>query len=480
MSTNILIDAVESWEIPVLSIYSESSWKNNLGKIAKKWNISSAILNHDFSGKLDEVIVLRSNDQRKNLIGIGDNASYHEIENVIRKHFFDNKKQMIGSVSVDLCQIEDQLKDVIEPIVSGVLLGRYLLKGTSPTLDVHFIVPKKDRAKYILQIEDATRIAEAKLWAMFLVDTPSNIIDPQGFADEVEAKSNDFGFEATTFRSREGMKSLGFHATLAVNAGSKNKPSLSILEYTPEKAVANIAFVGKGVTFDTGGISIKNSANMHWMKCDMGGAAAVVGAIAAIAALKLPIAVTGIVPATDNMVDGGSVKPGDIIQSHSGKTIEIIDTDAEGRLCLADGVSFASKMKDFDHVVDIATLTGSSVMTLGYEAGAMMSNNDGTASILQEASKNSNEKIWQLPLWDSYSKAIQSDVADVKNYPGNPAAGAISAGKFIEAFVPKGQNWAHLDIAGVAFAANAYAKDRNATGFGVRLLLEFAKTLCSR
>ncbi|AZQ61853.1 leucyl aminopeptidase family protein [Flammeovirga pectinis] len=480
MLTNLLIDNTESWEIPSLVIYTESTWEKRLERAAQKWNISVPILKNDFLAKAGESIVLRNNDKKVTLLGIGDSIAFKVIEDAVRKHVFANRDKVGKSYTLNLKHLGDHLENVISPIISGVLLGHYQLKGIPTNVDIHLILPKENRAKHIILIEDAKKVAEAKLWAMYLVDTPSNIIDPQGFADEIEAKSNEFGFDATTFRSREGLKTLGLHAVLAVNAGSKNNPSFSILEYTPKNPVASIAFVGKGVTFDTGGISMKGSQNMHWMKCDMGGAAAVAGAIAAIAGMRLPIAVTGFIPATDNMVDGASVKPGDVIQSHSGKTIEVIDTDAEGRLCLADGVSFACKMKNFDHIVDIATLTGSSVMTLGYEAGAMLSNNVETAQLLTEASISTDEKIWQLPLWDVYNKGIQSDVADVKNYPGNPAAGAIHAAKFIEAFVQENTKWAHLDIAGVAFAANGYGKDRNATGFGVHLLLEFAKIIANQ
>ncbi|WP_281614021.1 leucyl aminopeptidase family protein [Flammeovirga sp. SubArs3] len=475
MSTNILIDSVVSWEMPRLQLYTKQDWEENVDEIAKEWKITKAILTNDFKAELGESIVLRRKDQKVTLLGLGDTKSFKKIEDAVRSHVFKSKDKMGKAYIIDLHCLTHKLHKIIDPIISGILLGHYMLKGIAPQVDIHLDIPKKNKGKIILAIEDAKKVAEAKMWTMYLVDTPSNIIDPQGFADEIEAKSNDFGFDATTFRSREGLKTLGLHAVLAVNAGSSNLPSFSILEYTPKKPITNIAFVGKGVTFDTGGVSIKGSQNMHWMKCDMGGAAAVAGAIAAIASLKLPIAVTGFIPATDNMVDGSSVKPGDIIQSHSGKTIEIIDTDAEGRLCLADGVSFASKMKNFEHIVDIATLTGSSVMTLGYEAGALFSNNDETAELITKSSDVSDEKVWQLPLWDEYAKGIQSDIADVKNYPGNPAAGAITAAKFIQAFVPEKTKWAHLDIAGVAFGANGYGKDRNATGYGVHLLMEFAK-----
>ena len=212
---------------------------------------------------------------------------------------------------------------------------------------------------------------------------------------------------------------------------------------------------------------------MHLMKSDMGGAAAVFGAMELAAKLQLPINLIGIVPACENAVDGKAFKPSDVIGSYSGKTIEIIDTDAEGRLILADGLNYMVKNFQPDVMIDLATLTGSCIATLGYHAAGMFTNNDELAQKLTQAADQTGERLWRLPLWDVYKEDISSDIADVRNYSGKPMAGAISATKFLEVFTENHQNWVHLDIAGTAFGDTEFAPQRAGTAFGVRLLLEF-------
>jgi leucyl aminopeptidase len=235
--------------------------------------------------------------------------------------------------------------------------------------------------------------------------------------------------------------------------------------------------VGKGVTFDTGGISIKPSSNMHYMKSDMGGAAAVLGIVELAARLKLPFHLVGAIPATENSVDAKSIRPGDVIGSYNGKTIEVIDTDAEGRLILADGLSYVVRHFQPEVLIDLATLTGSCIRALGTYAGGLFANNDELANSLLQAGEATGERLWRLPLWDEYRKELNSDVADIKNFSGSPAAGAITAAKFLEDFIEKHANWAHLDIAGMAMADSEFSSQKSATGFGIRLLLEFLQKL---
>jgi leucyl aminopeptidase len=213
------------------------------------------------------------------------------------------------------------------------------------------------------------------------------------------------------------------------------------------------------------------------MKCDMAGAAAVLGAMQLIADLKLPVKVTAVVPCAENSVDNKSLMPSEVIYSYSGHSIEIIDTDAEGRLILADGLSYLIKNFKPQYVVDIATLTGSSIGTFGYECGALFTNNDSISKKLQEAGDAVGERLWPLPLWDAYKQDIESDIADVKNYSGKPVAGAISAAKFLEFFTQEHPAWAHLDIAGVAFGDGEFAKSKYATAYGVHLLTKFIENL---
>jgi leucyl aminopeptidase len=239
----------------------------------------------------------------------------------------------------------------------------------------------------------------------------------------------------------------------------------------------DMGLVGKGVTFDTGGISLKKPANMHYMKSDMGGAAAVMGTVELIARLQLPINVVAFIPVAENSIDANSVRPGDVIDSFSGKSIEIIDTDAEGRLILADALSYIQQHAQPQVLIDLATLTGSVVATLGYEAAGLFTHHEDLANALTESGETVGEKLWRLPLWDSYGELMESDIADIKNLSSKPLAGAITAAKFLEFFVKKDQPWAHLDIAGTAFGDTPFAKTKSATGYGVRLLLDYAKTL---
>ena len=234
-----------------------------------------------------------------------------------------------------------------------------------------------------------------------------------------------------------------------------------------------MGLVGKGVTFDTGGISIKGSDNMHYMKSDMGGAAAVLGTMELAARMKLPIHLVGVIPATENSVSAEAVKPGDVISSYLGKSIEVINTDAEGRLILADGLTYINRNYQPDIVIDLATLTGSVVRAIGLYAGGLLSNSDQLADQLMASGERTGEKLWRFPLWDEYDQDIQSAVADLRNISSKPVADVIYAAKFLEHFIEDHPKWAHLDIAGVAYGDSEFAKEKSATGFGVKLLIDF-------
>jgi leucyl aminopeptidase len=244
------------------------------------------------------------------------------------------------------------------------------------------------------------------------------------------------------------------------------------LDYTPKsKPKATIAIVGKGVTFDTGGISIKPAENMGDMKSDMSGAADVIGAVEIAARLKLPIRVLGFIPATDNKPSGSAQNPGDVLTTYSGITVEVDNTDAEGRLILADALTYAIEHYAPDVIIDLATLTGACVIALGYQAAGLFTNNDELAEKLSKAGFRSGEKVWRMPLWDDYDKQIKSEVADVKN-TGGRGAGAITAAKFLEKFIGDHKAWAHLDIAGPSFPSMSPGGAKSSSGFGVRLLAE--------
>jgi leucyl aminopeptidase len=262
-------------------------------------------------------------------------------------------------------------------------------------------------------------------------------------------------------------------ALMGVAQGSHQPARLIVLEHKGGGAAKPLVLVGKAITFDSGGISIKPAAGMDEMKTDMSGGAAVVGAMCAAAMLKLPINLVGIIPSTENLPGGGAYKPGDILKSMSGITIEVLNTDAEGRLILADGLAYAARYKP-SAIIDLATLTGACVIALGSVNTGLMSNDDKLAAKLEAASAATSEKVWRLPLDDEYGDQIKSDIADIKNIGGR-GAGTITAAKFLEKFV-KDTPWAHLDIAGTAWGEKAKPYcPKGATGVGVRLLAQLAK-----
>ncbi len=329
--------------------------------------------------------------------------------------------------------------------------------------------PKLERA-----INVGLIMAEATNFARTLGNEPSNIMTPTELARRAEemAAREGLGFEAL---EEEEMKQLGMGALLAVSRGSAEPARLIALTYTPEGAGGAgdevIALVGKGITFDSGGISIKPAAHMEEMKFDMGGGAAVIGAMQAIARLKPPVRVLGVVPASENMPSGRAVKPGDVVRSLSGKTIEVVNTDAEGRLALADAIAYAIN-HGATHIVDAATLTGACVIALGEIRAAVMGTDQKLIDELLVSGEECGDRLWQMPLNPEYNDLIRSDIADVRN-TGNRTAGAITAGMFIKTFTG-GLPWAHMDIAGTAWLTGAKPYlAKGATGFGVRLMTNF-------
>ena len=277
---------------------------------------------------------------------------------------------------------------------------------------------------------------------------------------------------------KEKMKEMGMNALLAVASGSNEEPKFIILEYAGgKKSAAPIVLVGKGLTFDSGGISIKPSDKMEEMKSDMSGGAAVMGVIMAAADLQLPLNITGLIPATENMPSGTAYKPGDILKSYSGKTIEVLNTDAEGRLILADALAYASEFKP-EAVVDVATLTGACIIALGDDVIGMLGTDDKLKSEIDRAAQTTGELVWELPLWESYHELIKSDIADYKNSSGR-SAGTITAAAFLSKFAGN-TPWVHLDIAGPSWLT----KDKpyipkGASGVGVRLMVQVLRDLAA-
>jgi len=312
-------------------------------------------------------------------------------------------------------------------------------------------------------------VADGVALTQTLVAEPPNILYPESFVERCQHLA-DLGVELEVLDERQ-MKALGMGALLGVAQGSTRPPRLLAMRWNGGKeGAAPVVFIGKGVTFDTGGISLKPGPGMDMMKWDMGGAGAVAGAMKAIAGRKAKANVVGVVGLVENMPDGNAQRPGDIVTTMSGQTVEVLNTDAEGRLVLCDAISWAQKSYDPKVIVDLATLTGAMVISLGHEYGGMFANDDDLAAKLLDAGEASGDKLWRFPLSPAYDKLLDSPIADMKNI-GPREAGSITAAQYLKRFVGEGVAWAHLDIAGMAWhdkEGPTYAK--GATGYGVRLL----------
>ena len=308
-----------------------------------------------------------------------------------------------------------------------------------------------------------------------LVTEPANIIFPETFVERVQSSVEGSGLEIEVLDGA-AMAKLGMGALLGVAQGSVRDPRLLIMRWNGgAEGAAPTAFVGKGVTFDTGGISIKPAAGMEAMKWDMGGAGAVVGAMKAIALRKAKANIVGICGLVENMPDGNAQRPGDVVTSMSGQTVEVINTDAEGRLVLADAVTYVQRTYKPSIIIDLATLTGAILISLGYEFAGLFANDDKLADQLAAAGKTSGDQLWRMPLAESFDRLIDSPIADMKNV-GPREGGSITAAQFIKRFLDDGVRWAHIDMAGKAWADKASATyEKGATGFGVRLLDQFVE-----
>ena len=303
-----------------------------------------------------------------------------------------------------------------------------------------------------------------------LVTEPANIVYPETFVARAREALEGIGVEFEVL-DEKAMAKLGMGALLGVAQGSVRPPRLLAMRWNGGKAGAKpVVFIGKGITFDTGGISIKPALGMEAMKWDMGGAGAVTGLIKSLATRKAKVNVVGVCALAENMPDGNAQRPGDVVTSMSGQTIEVINTDAEGRLVLADAMTWAQRAYKPAVMVDLATLTGAMIISLGHEYGGMFANDDGLAAALEAAGKASGDKLWRLPMNDDYNKIMDSQIADMKN-SASREGGSITAACFLGRFVENGVKWAHLDIAGMVWSDKAsHLYDKGATGFGVALL----------
>ncbi len=439
------------------------------------------IIVHKPDGKPDEIIISK--------VKIDDSFSPDYFRNHLAGLIPSMQNELLKNLHIFIPKYESFKKYFYneeyfyQTFIEGVLLGNYSFdyykaeKQALKNLAINFYA--ENNKKLNSAINNARIIYEGIKFTKDLQNEPAEKLTPAVLSNRISAELKKAGVKIKIFNETEIQKrKMG--GVMAVGKGSANPPRFLVLEYSGtiknKKAKKKIALVGKGVTFDSGGISIKPAADMWEMKADMSGAAVVAGTILSAAKAKLPVNLLGLIPTVENMVSGNSMRPGDIIITASGKSIEVDNTDAEGRIILADALDYASKQKP-DAIIDLATLTGACVVALGEFVAGLFTKNDSFAENLYSSGISTHERVWRLPLWDDYNMLNKSEVADVKNLGGR-WGGAISAAKFLENFVDKKIPWAHLDIAGPAIAHNYnnYTK-KFMTGFGVRLLIDYLSKL---
>lgn len=479
----------------VLGIYSDGlSPAGQTQELDKLLNgqINALLLEQPKLGKWGEITVIHTlgliSAKRVIVAGLGTPTTMtrDKLRSVMGTIIRTASKLGARVISVYPADFPGDPADVIACFTEGALLGDYRFtnyKTTDDTLKstiekIVFAIPSEiDMNLSSSLIKQTEIIARSVLFARDLVNHPASIMTPTKMAWHATEIARQYGLDSHIL-DKADMEKLGMHAFLAVAQGTQEPPKLIVLKYKGNPDDNDyIGFIGKGITFDSGGISLKPSEGMEEMKTDMAGGAAVLGAMLGISQLKLRLNIIAVVPCTENMPSGTSLKPGDIISSMAGKSIEVVNTDAEGRLLLADAITYAKQL-GAGKLLDLATLTGACVIALGNITAGIISNNDYWCNQILQASDKSGEKMWRLPAFEEYKEQIKSPVADLKNSGGRPA-GAITAGLFIAEFVGS-TPWVHIDIAGTATIAkdNGY-NVKGATGTGVRTLIQLAQDLAS-
>lgn len=447
--------------------------------------LDHAIRLEHFSGKEGEVLSLYTDRKlaapRLYLSGIGKQSDAEHV----RRAAAAAVKQATSAKLTNIAFVVpsggkgEETASTIKAVLEGAILSTYKYDKyftskdeRQPKINTITLVGDAKNAKVAkAAVREAKILCEAVFLARDLENAPGNEIYPETLAQCARDSGDRHGFRVVVWDLKR-IEQSGFGGLMAVNSGSRRPARFIILEYNSGRQdLETIVLVGKGVTFDSGGISIKPAQGMAEMKMDMSGAAAVIGTFEAAARLSLPVHLVGLIPATENMPGGSSMRPGDIIIHYGGKTSEVDNTDAEGRLILADALAYAAQY-DPDAVIDLATLTGACVVALGHHATGMMGNDDALMAELSAAGNRTFERVWQLPLFEEYEKQIKSDVADVKNVGGR-WGGAITAALFLKRFIAD-YKWVHLDIAGTAILEESlpYAP-KGGSGVGVRLLIDF-------
>jgi len=466
-------------------------FENELKLIQKqlKCKITGVSL-EDFEGKDKQTTLIYSNDHRIILSGVGlkEKVTLEKVRKATARGVKKAKALKIKKLAIEILQddslsadIEDTARaETISAILALYTFDKYFTKKDTkeiPTIkEIILFSQSNSLAKYSKEIENGIKsgsvIGNSTNFARDLGNEPSNIIYPASLADLLKERSESKKYSVEVL-DKKTIEDLKMGGVLEVSRGSDREPRFIILRYNGgQENDKPIVLIGKGVTFDSGGISIKPAAGMALMKMDMGGAAAVIGIFEAISQLGIKQNVIGLIPSVENMPGGNSFKPGDVITAFNGMTIEVDNTDAEGRLILADALAYASQFKP-KYVIDMATLTGAAVIAIGSVSSIVMGNDQNLIDKLFNAGQQTYDRVWQLPLWEEYDKMIDSDIADVKNTGTGKQAGTITAGMFLKRFVGN-YPWAHIDIAATAMRDKESDYDpKNATGSGVRLVTQF-------
>lgn len=436
----------------------------------------------DLRGKKAEVVMAYPKGQyvrRVIVCGLGEEKSV-DLETIRKSCANGIRKARALNCPVATIDLESFLvndlgcPEVAEAVSLGATLNQYtydtFLAEKKKPINVSLGYSKPNQITNAVKLGEA--IAQGANFARELGDRPPNHLYPEKLAEEAEAMCRKYPKLSIKIMKKAALQKAGLRGLLAVGSGSEHAPVFIEITYRGGKPKsAPIALVGKGITFDSGGISLKPGAKMDEMRFDMCGAAAVLGIMQTAAELDLKQNLVGMISSAENLPSGSAYRPGDIVKSLSGKTIEVLNTDAEGRIILADALTMATKQKP-ECIIDFATLTGAVVVALGHVASGLISNNPELAQAIKAAGENSGERVWPLPLWDEYRELIKSDIADVANISKDRSAGTITGGAFLEKFV-EDIPWAHLDIAGTAWGQNNALYGKGVTGVGVRVIMEW-------
>jgi leucyl aminopeptidase len=444
--------------------------------------ISTALKSGDMEGKTGSTLLLRQlagvAAPRVMLVGLGkaDEASLKSVRNSLRAAV-KALPAGVESVATDVASLsikKTTVQQIAAALAEVALDATYKVNAVKeksvephPLKQVIVLVEKADQATAEAGVSQGSSVGQGVALAKDLGNLPPNICTPSYLGKQAEKLAKEYGFKVDVLE-QAAIEKLNMGSFLGVTRGSDEPPRFIVLQHLQgKKSQKPVVLVGKGITFDTGGISLKPGADMDEMKYDMCGAASVLGVFKALGELKLPLNVVGLIPTCENMPSGRATKPGDVLTSMSGQTIEVLNTDAEGRLILCDALTYAERFEPAA-VIDIATLTGACVIALGHHVSGLFANNDALAKALLAAGEQANDRAWQMPLWDDYQGQLDSNFADIANIGGR-AAGSITAACFLSRFAKK-YDWAHLDIAGTAWKSG---KEKGGTGRPVPLLVTY-------